>query len=413
MSRADSPLHGRMIFVVGARRSGTNWLQQLLTLHPQVAAVPSETYLFWDAVPALQARVQHGLFSSTKTGLTYMPREDFLDGVRDFCDRLFVNLREAGGAGASYLVERTPWHARRVDVINAVYPDAAVLHIIRDPREVSASLVAQEWGPAGYAEAAQEWVDCIREARAAGHPRYREIRQEDLSNDPVGEMKGLFAHVGVPVDDEMLEEVRRRAGVPVNVDRRNSAVGREKWRASMSPEDIRTVEAVAGGLMTDLGYAPAAAVPSRSAPATDLQARARTSLRRVRTAVQRRATPPAGDAAAPMSPLWLERAQWTVDELMSAVACDDEAAARALLTDDAVVTVPESGGTGVDAWWAAMPRHLGLKQRVADVHGGYPSYTVVTEHDDEGRRHLEVFVITPHGAKVGALAYYLRTTPSA
>ncbi len=32
MSRADSPLSGRMIFNVGSRRSGTHWLQRIVTV---------------------------------------------------------------------------------------------------------------------------------------------------------------------------------------------------------------------------------------------------------------------------------------------------------------------------------------------------------------------------------------------
>lgn len=408
MSRADSPLHERMVFVVGARRSGTNWLQHLLTLHPKIAAVPSETYLFWDAVPALQARVQHGLFSSTKTGLTYMPREEFLDAVRDFCDRLFVNLRAAVDAGATHLVERTPWHARRVDVIRAVYPDAAVLHIVRDPRDVAASLVAQEWGPSTYAEAAQEWVDCVTEARAAAHPRYREIRQEHLTADPVGAMRSIFDDLDVGADSELLDVVQREAGVPVNVDRSNSIVARDKWRGRMSPHDIATVEQVAGSLLTEAGYEPAgAAAASQPSTPSRRTSRPRAHLSALRGRLRPSVVEPA--APAPMSPLWLERAQWTVDELMTAVACDDEAAARALLTDDATVSV-DGHAADVATWWRDMPRHLGLKQVSAAVHGGYPSSTVVTEHDDGGQRHLEVFVITPADSKVRTLSYFRRTS---
>src|SRR5438045_3913957 len=38
--RADSPLKGKMVFSFGARRSGTWWLQRVITAHPAVAARP-------------------------------------------------------------------------------------------------------------------------------------------------------------------------------------------------------------------------------------------------------------------------------------------------------------------------------------------------------------------------------------
>ena len=40
-----SPLYGRVAFVVGAPRSGTTWLQQLLYVHPDVAT-GGESHLF-------------------------------------------------------------------------------------------------------------------------------------------------------------------------------------------------------------------------------------------------------------------------------------------------------------------------------------------------------------------------------
>src|SRR5689334_13433315 len=46
-----SPLFGRMCFVVGAPRSGTTWLQQLLYAHPLVAT-GGETHLFCEVLPA-------------------------------------------------------------------------------------------------------------------------------------------------------------------------------------------------------------------------------------------------------------------------------------------------------------------------------------------------------------------------
>ena len=36
-----SPFEGRVIFVLGSRRTGTTWLQELLLAHPAVVAVPT------------------------------------------------------------------------------------------------------------------------------------------------------------------------------------------------------------------------------------------------------------------------------------------------------------------------------------------------------------------------------------
>jgi len=61
-----------MIFNVGSRRSGTFWLQRIVTAHPEVAAVPSETHLFSSGIAPLFECFQHSLRSSTKVGEIYV-----------------------------------------------------------------------------------------------------------------------------------------------------------------------------------------------------------------------------------------------------------------------------------------------------------------------------------------------------
>ena len=102
MGRDSSELRGRVLFLVGARRSGTNWLHGLLTLHPRLVKVPSETHLLY-TLSELAPRFQHGLVGSANTGAIFLPREDMLDGFRDLCDRAFAHqMRVYGGPDQSW-----------------------------------------------------------------------------------------------------------------------------------------------------------------------------------------------------------------------------------------------------------------------------------------------------------------------
>ena len=87
MTRDNSPLAGRMIFALGQRRSGTNWLQRMLGSHPDVAAVPGESFFFSHGIRPLTERIHHGAAGSPMTTFTFMELDALLDALRDFCDR--------------------------------------------------------------------------------------------------------------------------------------------------------------------------------------------------------------------------------------------------------------------------------------------------------------------------------------
>src|SRR3954447_3144554 len=147
MSRADSPLRDRMLFLVGTQRSGTNWLQGMLRLHPDVVALPSETQLLSFGMHLLDQFIQHGPMESWVTSRTFMERDAFADAARDFCDAVFGQLAENLEADAPYILERTPNNAERMDLVAEIYPDGRAVHIIRDGRDVARSLVSMAWGP--------------------------------------------------------------------------------------------------------------------------------------------------------------------------------------------------------------------------------------------------------------------------
>jgi sulfotransferase family protein len=267
VTREASPLLDQMVFLVGARRSGTVWLQSALAVHPEVMAVPTETYLFTNGVEPLAKLFQHSSPSSIAVGSTYMERDEFLAAVRAFCDRVFLSLRAQLQPAARLIVERTPWHSRVLPLIGSVYPDARVIHIIRDGRDVARSLLRRDWGPDTMAEAAEEWRSSVELARTASAElaHYRECRYEDLVADPVPGVEALLEWLGLTVDDETREQLSLQLHTPVNL-LPGEQPGAGKWRDDLSPEDLATFNDIAGGLMAELGYSRDVPEPARPAP---------------------------------------------------------------------------------------------------------------------------------------------------
>ena len=336
MSRADSPLSGRMIFNVGSRRSGTHWLQRIVTAHPDVAAVPSETHLFAGGIAPLFSGFQHSLRSSAKVGEVYVDRDAALDAARDLCDVVFAGVVEPG---AARIAERTPLHVFHLELIAAIYPDARFVHIIRDGRDVARSIAAQHWGPERIAEAAAEWRDAILAARSAGlgDDAYRELRYEDLLGDPAPVVAELYEWLGLETSDEVVAEAIGEAGIGANLGAAPSGIGVAKWRDAYTQADLAAFDAVAGDLLRELGYpepdhGPLPAASARRRPDPMRAARVRiAALRRPR--LGRRGTP-----------VRARKLQELVDGLVGALQDHAYERVAAVLTPDALVRVVSAGG---------------------------------------------------------------------
>jgi hypothetical protein len=359
VGRLDSPLLDRMVFLVGAQRSGTNWLQRMLAAHPSVVSLPSETHLFTGGMDALAERFQHGVLGSPATGNIYMDRDAFLDAARDFCDRVFAGVADRLDAGACRVVERSPNHVEQLELIGAIYPDAWFLHIVRDGRDVARSLLSQPWGPTSVEEAAQVWARSMTSARAAAPAltRYREVHYERLLADPAGGMRDVFEWLGLGASTDDMARVEAEAGVSFNTDAKRPDIGTSKWVGDWSSDDLAAFDDVAGDVLRELGYPDAEIAPQR---------RSRPRMRRPR---RRRTT-----TAPPRLPL--EAQQRTIDALCAALAHGDAAVAAAQVAGNASAAVEELMRSDPAPWG---------RQVRGDVHVGGTSTTVVLSHELDGR----------------------------
>jgi hypothetical protein len=64
-------------------------------------------------------------------------------------------------------VEMTPPNIAKAPMLLEVFPDAKFIHVMRDGRDVAASVVRLPWGPSTHAAALRFWRDSLREADEA------------------------------------------------------------------------------------------------------------------------------------------------------------------------------------------------------------------------------------------------------
>ena len=173
------------IFVVGCPRSGTTLLQSLLAGHSDVFSFP-ESHFFNHLVPYATWRKYLGLARPgiekhlnkfcKKAGI----KKDFSLGESVIpvrikkCVREFINLldKRAKNKGVKTWVEKTPIHLHYISTIEYYIPDAKFVHVVRDGRDVVASMhkVTHEhpevWG--GRGALGSVWSDGLMISNAPG-----------------------------------------------------------------------------------------------------------------------------------------------------------------------------------------------------------------------------------------------------
>jgi hypothetical protein len=335
----------------------------------------------------VERRFQHGLIGSANTGSLYLPRDELLDGFRDLCDRAFAHQMAAYGGPDRILVERTPLHAQQLGLIAGVYPDAHVVHLIRDGRAVAASLMRQPWGPDTLAEAATEWVDTVTQARAQRPPLYHEVRHEDLEQDAPGQLQQLFSALGLETSPDLLSRIREVAPEPVNTTSGPDPGATSRWRGELDAGQVAEVEQVAGETLVELGYPLVGERRTAGAPAgrpDPPHPRRRMRAGRLRAAKapssgdDRFATAAAGD-----------QVQLIIDRFLAALQDGDAGRVESLLGPGIEVRLHDTGrvlgaGGGLRAVATGLvesARPLGRPVR-GDSYPGQPTFTVVWAHEE-------------------------------
>jgi Sulfotransferase family len=287
----------RKVFVVGCQRSGTTWIRRLVAEHPAVVTGP-ESHAYpqilgpftelglagragWRRVldrwwRGRRRDLEAGLhmWASFPTLCRWVTAAMATPGVsdQDRAERVIEALFDAyfvahGGSADRLLLEKTPQHVQWIDRILGRWPDARVIEVLRDGRDVCVSLemrsATQRWAPRERRRQIEAWVGAVSAGlafreRPALAGRIHLLRFEDVKAAPLEEAARLLDFVGLPATQaeiaRMLDAVsidrhaRKGAGRHV----RRGAVG--DWRQHFSPEDTALFETLAGDLARRVGY---------------------------------------------------------------------------------------------------------------------------------------------------------------
>lgn len=244
-------LDDRLVFVFGSPRSGTTFLAGALggtpgfvdlgEVHPLKAAIPELAGL--DPGEAA-ARIR----------------------------RILALTRRLGLVGGRRAVEQTPETAFVLPAAARAFPEAALVHVVRDGRDVVCSLLERGWLSRGrggaddtggaYGPHPRFWVEAGRERE------FEEASDVRRAAWAWRRYAGAVRDTGVPhheVRYERLQEEADALAAALDVDpealggrlaaAHATSVGRHK--RELTPEQLAEVEAEAGPLLAAFGYRPA------------------------------------------------------------------------------------------------------------------------------------------------------------
>jgi Sulfotransferase family len=270
----------RLVFLVGAPRSGTTWLQLMLARSKHVATA-NETHLFAVYMQSLLEGNERFRGNPRAIGLAPLFSEAEYRGiVREFSSAVLARIL-ATKPDADVILEKTPSHVTCWRDILDLYPEARFLHLIRDPRAVVASLKAasKSWGKSWVSSRLIDncalWSTSVAKGREIGGAttNYLEVRYEDLKQHGARTLPSILEWIGVAssareclglLEDTSIERLRSAslkdapwdiAGEPRGFYREGEAAS---WRKVLSEFETFLVEAQVREMMTALGYQPEA-----------------------------------------------------------------------------------------------------------------------------------------------------------
>ncbi|MEO0655344.1 MAG: sulfotransferase [Pseudomonadota bacterium] len=248
--------------VFGALRSGTTLLRLMLDGHPALHC-PGETDFLFDTIRRDGADWVYDRATLEADRIYRASLVDYPDGLdgREALLAMIDQIRRPGVMPVLML-------HRGLERAAQLLPEARVIHLRRDPRDVARSSIGMGWagnvyyGASHWIETAQSWD---RGAPKLGHAPL-DVFYEELILDAEGQLRDLCRYLGLDYDPGMMSYTNGStydAPDPSLI---------YQWKRKQTPREVGLVEARLGEMLIKYGYAPS------DHPAVQLTAATKASL---------------------------------------------------------------------------------------------------------------------------------------
>ena len=267
-----------IVFIGGSPRSGTTLVQNILDSHPDIHGMPEFHHL-----PEMLA-LQEKMKASHEMGfIADVCTQGEIDArIRDLITSFLLPIQS--GSPCRWLSEKTPQNCLVFDALIELFPNCKILHVVRDPRAVVASMLQagekmRRMGeePHSIIADVDNAIFEVRQNIQAGfatakrHPEHIEtILYEELLRDMEGQTRRIAQFLGIewsermtrphefqhPGEEAMVTEANSMYYDRKKFNQKPDIATADKWRTSMKTYyQVATTLAFAdAGEYRSLGY---------------------------------------------------------------------------------------------------------------------------------------------------------------
>ena len=272
----------RPIFVVGCPRSGTTLLQLMLHSHPRIA-IPPETrfvlslYASRNSFGDLRAESSRRALARAITGQRATLFHDLGLDAAAITEEIAAGPPTLGSAfgavfrgyarrfGKPRWGDKRPGYYQHIPALLRLFPDAQIVHLVRDGRDCVASLKGMPWFGHDSYVAIATWLEatasCRRAARSLPPGTYFELRYEELVASPQQQLTALCEFLGEDYEPAMAQPhkiaevaVPKRATWHGGTRTEVTPARAGTWQQRLEPWEVSLCEAAMGRRLRSFGY---------------------------------------------------------------------------------------------------------------------------------------------------------------
>lgn len=254
------------LFIVGLPRSGTKLLRELLNNHSNIFMPSIEAFF----IPHIINKYHNKKLNLTEATevvkeiknsvfFFYYLKENTFDfdkfieedvTCKDIINNIWFEIAYQQGKGdAEILGDKTPRNIAHIALLLEEYPEAKIIHIVRDPRDNAIS-AKNKWNKHIF-RTAYKWQQAISKVIDLNpdKSRFMELKYEDMISNPEKELRNICSFLNIDYEKEM-HELRLKLDIGDKIDRTNY----NKYLKEMKESDIRYIEQLTQPGMQHYGY---------------------------------------------------------------------------------------------------------------------------------------------------------------